>query len=400
MESADLIPVNGRPEAVRLLRSHAAVNRAICGVLDLINELDTDEIRLRNSVTDMASWVQFDLGLEAKTARAWVRVARALDDLPRTRQAFRDGRLSFDEVQILCRYASADSEAELLALAFETAADDLAGEIRRHLDVESSRRPRPEREPWLQMWWNAEANHLNLRGEIPGVDGLMVETALRRVASRAPRDPHTGLFNDPDVGNAEALVQIASESSAQDRDHDRATLVVHFDAGDLASGTTSGVVGSHLIDRHELARLTCDSRLQPAIDDPSGVTVGIGRSSRQIPSWLRRLVEDRDGGCRFPGCGRTRWTQCHHVVHWADDGPTNLDNLIQLCGTHHRMIHRKGWTLQGDPNGTVRFIDQWDVEYRPVRSPFGPGHTDLLLQLLDGYHDYRLERTAPANSPP
>lgn len=67
----------GRWDGLRLARSHATINRAICGLLDLIVELDTDEIRFANSVTDMAAWVQFDLGLEAKTARSWVRVARA-----------------------------------------------------------------------------------------------------------------------------------------------------------------------------------------------------------------------------------------------------------------------------------------------------------------------------------
>jgi hypothetical protein len=27
-------------------------------------------------------------------------------------------------------------------------------------------------------------------------------------------------------------------------------------------------------------------------------------------------------------------------VHWADGGVTSLDNLVLLCGEHHRVIHR------------------------------------------------------------
>lgn len=60
------------------------------------------------------------------------------------------------------------------------------------------------------------------------------------------------------------------------------------------------------------------------------------------PGWLVRRIRRRDGGCRFPGCGRTRWTDSHHIVHWADGGATDSDNLITLCGFHHRFVHRRG----------------------------------------------------------
>jgi hypothetical protein len=282
----------------------------------------------------------------------------------------------------------------------ESPAGELAAAVRDYLEIESARRV-PRCDPgWLEMWWNTDENHLKLRGEIPGVDGLMVETMLRRVASQAPLDEVTGLHRDEEVANAEALIQIASEAAAGDADHDRATLVVHFDASDFTAGRTSGLVDGQLIDRDELLRLSCDSRLQPAIDDSSGVTVGVGRTSRKVPAWLRRLVEGRDGGCRFPGCGRTRWTQCHHIIHWADLGPTNLDNLLTLCGFHHRLVHRQGWEIIGNPNGEVVFINQWGNQHQPARPRFGPDHVKHLLGHLDYYHQYRLDRLATTYTPP
>jgi hypothetical protein len=52
----------------------------------------------------------------------------------------------------------------------------------------------------------------------------------------------------------------------------------------------------------------------------------------------------RDHGCTFPGCDRPpRWCAGHHLKHWADGGPTNLDNLALLCGEHHRLIHDGDW---------------------------------------------------------
>lgn len=389
-----------RSGADRLVEAHAGVNRSVCALMDLIIELDTPEVRLENSVTDMASWLMFDLGLEARTARSWVRVARALSELPHIREAFRAGTVSFDEVRVLCRYATADNEVGLLVLTSETPVEELAGVIRSELAIETRRAVREHKESWLSMGWNEDDSFLWVNGEIQGVDGLLVETTLRRLATKAPLDPTHGIGRDPLVTNGEALIQMASESAADDADHDRATLVVHVDATDLANGQTAGLADDRLIDPGELRRVSCDARLQPAIDDPAGFTVGVGRTSRKIPHWLRRLINGRDQGCRFPGCGRTRWTHAHHIIHWAEDGPTNLDNLITLCGFHHRLIHRQHWLIQGNPNGEVTFLDQWGNEYQPPRSILPPGHKTQLLNYLDGYHNYRLKRLTTTNTPP
>jgi hypothetical protein len=41
----------------------------------------------------------------------------------------------------------------------------------------------------------------------------------------------------------------------------------------------------------------------------------------------------------------------HHITHWADGGGTSMDNLVLLCGHHHRTIHHTPWQVrinQGD----------------------------------------------------
>ena len=103
-----------------------------------------------------------------------------------------------------------------------------------------------------------------------------------------------------------------------------------------------------------IRRMCCDGRVQLVTRDEDGV-LGVGRVQRTIPPWLRRLTRERDKGCRFPGCGRTYWTEVHHIIHWAYGGPTDLDNLITLCGHHHRMLHEDGWRISGDPNRDVLF---------------------------------------------
>lgn len=403
MELGDRRRVGDRPDARRVSEAHTTLTRAFVGLLDLVPELESDEAYFRNAATDMVSWLTFDLGVAPRTARAWVRVGRRLVDLPLVREALAAGALSFDEVQVLCRFATPDNQGRLIQLARDVPQADLATAIKEQLD-EVTKQEEPvglvEEPPAaeLRMWW--EEDDLNLRGRIRGADGVLVETALLRLGAKAPLDPASGLFRDPDERYGEALVQMASESLAEDRDHDRATVVVHVSADELRDRNATAVVGGRRILRDELLRLTCDGRVQPAIDDPGGFTVGIGRVSRQIPGWLRRLVFARDGGCRFPGCGRTRWTHSHHIVHWAEDGPTNLDNLVTLCGFHHRLIHSQGWDVVGNPHGELLFLNQWGVIHQPIRPRFDPGHVGDLLDGISNYGRGRLRRMALANAPP
>ena len=95
----------------------------------------------------------------------------------------------------------------------------------------------------------------------------------------------------------------------------------------------------------------------------------LGRSTRIVPTRLRQLIEERDRGCRVPGCTATR-VQIHHLRHWEDGGVTAPSNLVALCHRHHRLHHGGGLQIDGDPerpDGLV-FIDRFgrSVGYRPV----------------------------------
>ena len=392
-----------RPDAKRVAAAHTAITQALVGLLDLVPELDSDEAYFRNSATDMVSWLTFDLGIAPRTARAWTKVGRSLADLPVIREAMVAGAVSFDEVAVLCRFATPENEVELLELTRHLPQAELAGAIKELLETIPPDPEPPELvvdPPAAEMrtWWDED--DFNFRGRIQGADGALVEQALLRFATKAPLDPHAGLFRDSQIRQGEALVQIASEALAGEGDHDRATVVVHVSADRLREKDAVAFVAGKRILRDELLRLTCDGRVQPAIDDPGGFTVGVGRITRQIPTWLRRLLEERDGGCRFPGCGRTRWTHGHHIVHWADLGPTNLDNLVTLCGFHHRLVHSQGWEIVGNPNGDLIFLDRWGSIHQPARPRFPSGYVGHLLDWIGDYGRGRLQRMALANGPP
>jgi HNH endonuclease len=59
----------------------------------------------------------------------------------------------------------------------------------------------------------------------------------------------------------------------------------------------------------------------------------------------------RDKGCRFPGCGRTRYVEAHHCLHWSSGGETSLANTMLLCSKHHTLHHEGGFTIEKDYRG-------------------------------------------------
>jgi len=76
----------------------------------------------------------------------------------------------------------------------------------------------------------------------------------------------------------------------------------------------------------------------------------------------------RDRGCTFPGCDRpASWSDCHHVRHWADGGPTSDHNGVLLCPHHHREIHHGHWDIRFADDGIPEFLPPPWID--PNRTP-------------------------------
>jgi hypothetical protein len=113
--------------------------------------------------------------------------------------------------------------------------------------------------------------------------------------------------------------------------------------------------------------LACDSARVNMTADQTGALMDVGRSTRTIPPAIARALWVRDGCCRVPGCGRRRHLQAHHVIHWADGGPTCLSNLMLVCSSCHRAIH-EGRILVEVRDGKLVFRDAQGKE-RPAAPP-------------------------------
>ncbi|MGH3609831.1 MAG: DUF222 domain-containing protein, partial [Pseudonocardiaceae bacterium] len=93
-------------------------------------------------------------------------------------------------------------------------------------------------------------------------------------------------------------------------------------------------------------RIACDAQVIPVVLGSRGEPLDVGRASHTIPTAIRRAVIVRDRGCAFPGCSiPARWCEIHHIVHWADYGPTSVGNCVALCGRHHKLLHHSRWRI-------------------------------------------------------
>ncbi len=145
---------------------------------------------------------------------------------------------------------------------------------------------------------------------------------------------------------------------------ERCQLVLHVRAGSLNANSVD--LGANLDGRwlipNAARRLACDAGLLVVQEDEVGNVLDIGRKTRIIPPAMSRALAIRDGGCQFPGCCETRYTEGHHIKHWADGGETKLDNLVTLCRYHHRELHKGSFFLLLKPDletdKPVRFVER------------------------------------------
>ncbi|HZF31483.1 MAG TPA: DUF222 domain-containing protein [Gammaproteobacteria bacterium] len=162
---------------------------------------------------------------------------------------------------------------------------------------------------------------------------------------------------------AETFLDCRSEEIEGTSSADRYQVVVHVDQAVLTDEISACADEPH---RSELdagpalaldtvRRLGCDCTLVGIVEGNDGEPLSIGRKTRAIPESIRRALRSRDGGCRFPGCDRTRFTDGHHVKHWADGGETKLANLVTLCGFHHTLVHEGGYGLTATEDGVFVF---------------------------------------------
>ncbi|MCJ0895172.1 HNH endonuclease signature motif containing protein [Rhodococcus sp. ARC_M5] len=122
------------------------------------------------------------------------------------------------------------------------------------------------------------------------------------------------------------------------------------------------------LSRNTSRQLACDCVLTAIVMDEHGNPLNLARTARTVSAKQRKALTARDHGCAFPGCGKpAAWTEGHHIWHWADGGPTDMNNLVLLCGFHHRLMHHSDWEVFIGNDNHPWFVPPATVD--PYRQP-------------------------------
>ena len=225
--------------------------------------------------------------------------------------------------------------------------------------------------------------------ETPAADpggNVSAETFSGGGSRSDPGDSGTAPLKPIRARRAAALARIAEHYLATGgsgatplRSSEAHQVFVHVNANDanpdnrMNGGHTTYTDDRRRIAPHVARQLACDASRRTVLEDENGEVLNIGRRSRTVPWRIAHALRLRDGGCRFPGCDRQRWTDAHHIRHWADGGETSLDNLVTLCRFHHRSLHREEYRIERGADGGLMFID---AAAKPIPQAFHPqfGH--------------------------
>ncbi|MFG1651374.1 DUF222 domain-containing protein [Micromonospora sp. NPDC049275] len=378
--------------------THRLQQRLAAVQLAAVRELDGRGTAVAQGASSTAVWLRHRLRLDVPTARRLVGLAATLDVAPPgVRVALADGVVSVEQARVI-----ADTAATVSTSAGAEVADKAVGVL-----VE-----------WAEQFDPSVLRRMGTRildHVAPDVADEAAEAALKAEAARSARDRHvtiseqtggrlrlTGTLDAEAAALLRAAIDPLTAPSGPDdvrspgqRRHDALADVCRLAlrTGELpeSGGDPAQVVvttsydgltrqlGAGALDigpqltPDTVRRLACDAAILPAVLGGAGQVLDVGRQRRLITGALRRALVLRDGGCAFPGCDRPpRWCAAHHIRHWADGGPTSLDNAVLLCGHHHRHVHRSDWVVRLGADGRPEFVPPaWlDPEQLPRRNHY------------------------------
>ena len=384
-------------DEIALLCAH--INAATYKLLCLLGRYDEEE-RWGGGFRSCAHWLSWRTGISIGPAREKMRVARCLPALPLISGALEKGEVSYSKVRALTRVATADNEAELLSFAYHGTTAHVERLVRTWRRAEQgvdSPVARNERRG-LSLWLTDDGSY-QLRGRLSPEVGALLLKALEAAENqlyRTEREAGTEHKTSATQRRAEALGLWLEE-----RVEPQVQLVVHSFGGKgrkvEAPASLLTEEGSR-VSAETSSRLACDAEVVPIKRGGDGTVLDIGRRKRTVDWRLRKALEARDGGCRFPGCGSRMRTHAHHIRPWAEGGETALKNLVLLCPFHHRAVHEGGWQVEMDEWGVLRFFNPLGVRM-PV-APAAPDIGDLVPGEAAALSAHAPAVVSPAAGPP
>lgn len=277
--------------------------------LALIAALDAARAYQGTGSTSTASMLAQEAQISGGSAKKMVDLANSLTDLPRLAEALATGDLSREVAGDLAKFATPETESELVEIAGAWSAGEARLAARRAKEITDAEQREINASCELRLRWSRDKTAMDLVGHFGAEGGAKLETTLERIAAQLPKEVGGKRIPFPSR-MADALIALASTRISDDKDPDRATVSLHVDYEALVAGRGNAEIGGGYVSAEIARRIACDSRLEVVLDDPYGLCLGVGRTSRTIPAWLARQIRYRDKTCAYPGCERDFLLAC------------------------------------------------------------------------------------------
>ncbi|MFJ6094843.1 HNH endonuclease [Williamsia muralis] len=324
-------------------------------------------------------------GAAPAAAARWLRIGTGLVGLERTAGYFRDGFLSAEHVDAVVRgvrhvrgrIAGGMSEAfryeverKLLSHAMSGAPPAGIGWIARAIgnEVAGDQGGVPAAEDASLNTLDyviTSDGRLSGRFDLDAVIGEKMMSALDVWSRPRPEPDGSADTRTPAQRRADALHQLldcgGGGQSLISAPRTEVALTVPADHPDRASLRWMGPVTEATA-----AAAACDAVITSITLDGQQVPIDLSPPKRLFTGPVRKAILLRDTCCIKCGAPAT-WSDCHHIVHWANGGPTTLANGCLLCRTCHRAVHHTDWDIVMGVDGHPWLIPPADID--PTRQP-------------------------------
>ena len=340
------------------------------------------------------------LGVTNREAKQLSRVARTLQEMPNTRAKLEAGEITLSNAAALasaadeCGARQVDRNEGLLTEAAAANPDDFRKQARRWSNAHSPDRGeeklrRQQQRRKAHLFWSAGLDMGILHAELDSISFGQVRQALDKHTDLLRRDDSGREVSPDDVRTgeqrrADALVELITGRRAHTLEplpggngavKAHTQLVVVADSGLMDGSRPDGsceILGTGPVPPSVLENLSPDTSVCGIIFGGKGRVLWLGRNQRLGNGAQRLAAAVRDKGCVRCDAPVHR-TELHHLRDWYDGGPTDIDNLVSLCGPHHRELQEHNREL-------VKIGNRWQTRPRvgppppppPVRRPAPP----------------------------
>ncbi|MFC9978215.1 DUF222 domain-containing protein [Gordonia sp. NPDC127522] len=331
-----------------------------------------------------------EMGMPPAAAHRYVRIAGGLESVPKVDDCASEGYLSAECVDAVIRG---------LALIDKRSATALSDDERSGYESELLAQAFSGATP-AQIDDHARGIAIRVAPTDPSIVAAADDASLNTVHTHITEDGRVAITGDVTAVIGEKFVSMIDERSCPRPEPDGATdrrgaaerradaLELLLDQAAIGAATsTAGAPRTQLlvtipadgtdparlpwvgaVSESTTRRLSCDGGVAEIVLDDEGVPLRMGTTKRLFPHYLRQAIIVRDRCCVKCGAPAAH-TQVHHLVHWADGGPTDLDNGCLLCQRCHTQVHHHGWQVVMGPDRHPWLIPPADIDPRRLPRP-------------------------------